>query len=250
MDIYISTPLQYSSASNGMLISETVHDSIKTAHWRHRYPIAAYLVCLAVTNYQHFSMYTPNGNDSIQTLVYVYPEELTDAQTYAPSVINCMKLYDSLFITYPFVKERYGMTQFNWGGGMEHQTMTFIHDFGFEIMAHELAHQWVGNMITLCDWHDIWLNEGFATYWTGLSYDFLGHDVWWPIWKRNQINFITSQPAGSVYVSDTTDVNRTFDARLTYSKGAMLLHMLRMDPRRQRFLCRNAGLPEGYQSCL
>jgi len=50
---------------------------------------------------------------------------------------------------------------------------------------------------------------------------------WWPIWKRNQINGITSQPGGSVFCTDTTDVNRIFDGRLSYAKGAYVLHMLR-----------------------
>jgi len=186
VDIYISCPQQYRSASNGMLVSETIQDTIKTAHWKHRYPIASYLVCLAVTDYQPFSIYAHNGNDSIRILNYSYPESLADAQLYSSDIIPSMELFDSLFIIYPFVNERYGMTQFNWGGGMEHQTMTFLHNFGFELMTHELAHQWVGDMITCSNWHDIWLNEGFATYWTGLSYNFLFNGYWWPIWKRMQ----------------------------------------------------------------
>jgi len=227
VDIFISTPQQYRSASNGLLVSETILDTIKTAHWKHRYPIATYLIALAVTNYQTFSNYAHNGSDSIQVLNYTYPENLATAEGGAPSMIQPMELFDSLFITYPFVKERYGMTQFNWGGGMEHQTMTFLHDYGFELMTHELAHQWVGDMITTCSWHDIWLNEGFATYWTGLAYNFLFNGYYWPIWKRLQIGNITSQPAGSVYVTDTTIVSNVFDERLQYSKGAMLLNMLR-----------------------
>lgn len=227
VDIYISNPLQYRSSSNGMLISETNGGGIKTAHWKHRYPIATYLVCLAVTNYKSFTIYAHNGNDSIPVLIYSYPEELANAQYYAPDVLNSIELFDSLFITYPFAKERYGMTRCSFSGGMEHQTMTFLNDFAFELMTHELAHQWVGDMITLCDWHEIWLNEGFATYWTGLSYNFFSPGHYWPIWKGMQIANVTSQPDGTVYCSDTTDVNRIFDSRLSYSKGAMVLHMLR-----------------------
>ena len=227
IDIYISTPQQYRSASNGMLVSETIQDTIKTAHWKHRYPIATYLIALAVTNYQTFSNYAHNGADSIQVLNYTYPEDLATAEADAPSVIKPLELFDSLFITYPFVKERYGMTRFNWGGGMEHQTMTFIHDYSYELMTHELAHQWVGDMITTCSWHDIWLNESFATYWTGLSYNFLFNGYYWPFWKQEQIATVITQPAGSVYVTDTTNVNNVFDERLQYSKGAMLLNMLR-----------------------
>ena len=227
IDIFVTTPQQYRSASNGMLVSETTQGNFKTAHWKHRYPIATYLIAVSVTDFQTFSVYAKNGADSIQVLNYVYPESLNDAQTYVPSIKEIVELYDSLFITYPFAKERYGHTQFGWGGGMEHQTMTFLHDFAFELMAHECAHQWVGDMITCGNWHEIWLNESFATYWTGLTYNFFSPTYYWPTWKRNQINSIVSQPNGSVYCNDTTDVNRIFDSRLSYCKGAMVLNMLR-----------------------
>jgi len=227
IDIFITTPQQYRTASNGMLISETMQGNFKTAHWKHRYPIATYLIAIAATNYQVFSLYAKNGTDSIQILNYVYPESLSDAQVNLPSVIPYIELFDSLFTPYPFIKERYGQTQFGWTGGMEHQTMTFLGTFSHEVIAHELTHQWTGDMITCGNWHEIWLNEGFATYGTGLTYNFFSPTMYWPIWLQDQINKITSQPNGSVYCNDTTDVNHIFDSRLSYSKGAMLLHMLR-----------------------
>ncbi len=111
---------------------------------------------------------------------------------------------------------------------MEHQTMTFLgkNAFNAEIIAHELAHQWFGDMITCGSWHDIWLNEGFATYCAGLRYEFIDSQYWY-LWKLNNISNVCNYPAGSVYCSDTTSVNRIFDGRLSYSKGALLLHMLR-----------------------
>ncbi|MFH0866478.1 MAG: M1 family aminopeptidase [Bacteroidota bacterium] len=160
-------------------------------------------------------------------LNYFYTGTFVSAQTNVLPVIQSLELFDSLFIPYPFINERYGHTQFNWAGGMEHQTNTFLFNFHHELMAHELAHQWVGDMITCGNWHEIWLNEGFATYWTGLTYNYLFNGYYWPIWKRMQIDNIISLPDGSVYCSDTTSVSRIFDGRLSYQKGAMLLHMLR-----------------------
>lgn len=227
VDMIVTTPQEYRAASNGMLLSETQQGLSKIYHWKHRYPIAAYLIAIAVTNYSVYSDYAPIDGDSIEILNYVFPENLVDAQTHSPNVIPSMQLYDSLFAPYPYINERYGHAQFGWGGGMEHQTMTFLVNFGHELMAHELAHQWVGDMITCGNWHDIWLNEGFATYWTGLTYEFLFDQYYWKPWKTYQIEDITSEPGGSVYCADTTNVNRIFDGRLSYSKGAMLLHMLR-----------------------
>ncbi len=105
----------------------------------------------------------------------------------------------------------------------------------FELVAHEMAHQWFGDYVTLASWHDIWLNEGFATYLAGLSYENLLDGYYWPIWKNFEVNKIISAPDGSVYVADTTNVTRIFDSRLSYSKGAYLLHMLRWEMGDQKF---------------
>ena len=75
-----------------------------------------------------------------------------------------MQLYHNTYGDYPFFKEKYGQTQFQWGGGMEHQTNSFIVNGSEELMAHELSHQWFGDKITCGSWQDLWLNEGFATY--------------------------------------------------------------------------------------
>jgi hypothetical protein len=135
--------------------------------------------------------------------------------------------FDSLFIPYPFMNEKYGHAQFNWGGGMEHQTISFVGGFSYELLAHELAHMWFGDHVTCGSWQDLWLNEGFATYATGLCYERFSPNLYWKIWKANQVDFITSSPDGSVFVTDTSTIARLFDARLTYSKAAMLLHMIR-----------------------
>jgi len=99
--------------------------------------------------------------------------------------------------------------------------------FGTMLMAHELAHQWFGDYITCASWHDIWINEGFATYCEGLVEERgLGTDTWHN-WKNEMITEIVSRTTGSVWVDDTTSVDRIFSGRLSYKKGAMLLHQIR-----------------------
>lgn len=230
LDVYITCPSQYKAASNGKLISDRISGITRTAHWQHRYPIATYLVAIAVTNYETYSDFLnlPNGK-RIEILNYMYPEYLTTARSKSSETLDIMNFYNTRFITYPFASEKYGHAQFGWGGGMEHQTMSFMNNLEFELVAHEMAHQWFGDYITLASWHDIWLNEGFATYLTGLVFENLQNGIWWTSWKSNQVARITSAASGSVYVSDTTDINRIFNGRLTYSKGAYLLHMLRWE---------------------
>ncbi len=228
LDFFIRHPLGYRAASNGLLVGLDTTGSEIITHWKHCYPIDYYLIAFAVTNYEVYSFYypVPSTSDSIPIINYIYPENLGDSINIL-QINDILDLYSSLFIGYPFPDEKYGHAQFNWLGGMEHQTMSFMYNFGFELMAHEFAHQWFGDYITLASWHDIWLNEGFATYLTGLCYEHLFNGQWWTVWKEMQIVAITAQPGGSVFCDDTTSVNRIFDSRLSYKKGAYVLHMLR-----------------------
>lgn len=236
IDVYITCPGQYKAASNGKLISDIVTGDHRTAHWQHRYPIATYLIGIAVTNYETFSgsLSLPGGK-SIEILDYVFPEYLVTAKSMFSETFDIMDFYNTRFITYPFAKEKYGHAQFDWGGGMEHQTMSFMTTLDFELVAHEMAHQWFGDYITLASWHDVWLNEGFATYLTGLCFENLLGGQYWAPWKKIQVDRVLSAPNGSVYVTDTTNVNRIFNGRLSYSKGAYLLHMLRWELGDQHF---------------
>jgi aminopeptidase N len=227
IDVIVSCPKGNRAASNGLLVKETHTATTSTYHWRHRHPIATYLVAIAVTNYAVYSDYANLTNGTVEVLNYVFPEDSAYAAGSTPSVIGSIQLYSNLFIDYPFMDEKYGHAQFGWGGGMEHQTMSFMGGFSYAIMAHELAHQWFGDMVTCGSWHDIWLNEGFATYLTGLNYEAAPTLPYWETWKRQTINDITSSPDGSVYCDDTTSVGRIFSSRLSYSKGAYVLHMMR-----------------------
>ena len=228
IDIIVTSPDTFRTASNGVLVLDTVENGYRKMHWKHRHPIATYLVAVAVTNYADYSDWVDLGDGRrIEILNYVYPENLEKAKTETPVTVEFIKLYNGLFGEYPFANEKYGHAQFGWSGGMEHQTMSFMYNFNYELIAHELAHQWFGDYITCGSWHDIWLNEGFATYLSGLVYENLQDGYYWPRFKKLNVERIVSKPDGSVYVKDTTDVNAIFSGRLSYSKGAYLLHMLR-----------------------
>jgi aminopeptidase N len=226
VDIDLRVKKPFTSASNGILTQTRDDGDFTIFHWKHRYPIVPYLVCFSVTNYCEYSQKFFSGGDSLLYINYIYPEDSAAVVTQTGSVIPMIQLFDSLFGPYPYRGEKYGQAQFGWGGGMEHQTMTFLGGFGFELMAHELAHQWFGNKVTCGSWSDIWLNEGFATYLSGLVYEFI-QPIYWQRFREVRIKGIVSQPGGSVYCDDTTRIERIFDSRLSYAKGAMILHQLR-----------------------
>ncbi|MCF6294953.1 MAG: T9SS type A sorting domain-containing protein [Flavobacteriaceae bacterium] len=235
IDVFITTPQfnpsteEYFAVSNGLEQSQVVNGSDKTTHFKHQFPIPAYLIAIAVTNYEIYTHQVPNNGNPFEIVNYVYPESLATAQASTGVTVDIMNLFTNLFEEYPFAAEKYGHAQFSWGGGMEHTTVSFMGNFSRNLIAHELAHQWFGNKITCGSWKDIWLNEGFATYLSGLVIENLDGNPSFTTWKQQRTNSITSQPAGAVYLTDadTTSVNRIFDGRLSYNKGAMVLHMLR-----------------------
>ncbi|TXD83858.1 T9SS type A sorting domain-containing protein [Subsaximicrobium wynnwilliamsii] len=235
IDVFLTTPIKtpsnqdYVAVSNGLEQSQTISGSNKTTHFKHRYPIPAYLVAIAATNYEVYSHTVDNNGSPFDIVNYVYPEDLAYAQARTPVTVDIMNLYSDLFEEYPFANEKYGHAQFGWGGGMEHTTVSFMGSLGRNLIAHELGHQWFGNKVTCGSWKDIWLNEGFATYMSGLVIEnFDGNDEF-TTWKQQVNGSITLQPDGAVYISDadTLNVGRIFSGRLSYNKAAMVIHMLR-----------------------
>ncbi|NIR47734.1 T9SS type A sorting domain-containing protein [candidate division KSB1 bacterium] len=232
VDIVVTVPDHLVVASNGTLTLETDNgDGTKTFHWAERYPISTYLVSLAITNYERFTdYYRHSETDSMEVQFYVYPEHLAAAQEDFNVTVPMIECYASLFGEYPFIDEKYGMAEFAWGGAMEHQTCTSYgsalirgdHYYDW-VVAHELAHQWFGDLVTMKRWSHIWLNEGFASYAEALWAENIGGEA---AYHRYVKSFDLGFFPTSVFVHDSTNIDMLF-SRTVYDKGAYVLHMLR-----------------------
>jgi aminopeptidase N len=228
--VSVRTTLGNRAGSQGLLQSvDTTGNQVKY-NWFSREKIDYYLISIAVAEYIDYSYYINLGNgDSVlyQNYVYNNPNTLPNFKNTIDTCGLMVKLFSDKVVKYPFYKEKYGHCMAPFGGGMEHQTMTSLGSFNFDLVAHELFHQWYGDYVTCKTWKDIWINEGFARYGEVLAREWLRG----PISAANKINQyhnnIKTSIFGSVYFTDTADVDRIFDSRLTYNKGGAIIHTLR-----------------------
>jgi aminopeptidase N len=227
-DVWVKCSSELIAGSNGLLV-ETLNngDGTNTYKWSNKYPIAQYLISLAVTNYTKYDIYfRHSATDSLPIVNYIYPSSFNEVKPNIDKTPLMLEYYTSIFGEYPFIKEKYGHAQITWGGAMEHQTMSSMGVFIESVVAHELVHQWFGDKITCEDWREIWLNEGFATYGAAL---WLEHSHGEEYFKED-ISLIMNdakRAVGSIFVQDVNDPAQIFNGDRTYAKGCIVLHMLR-----------------------
>lgn len=229
MEMKITVPQDVVVASNGLLVNLTTNpNQTRTFHWKTDYPITTYLMCFAASNYQKFETYyvRPNG-DTLVTENYVWASDIPTAQQWNSLLPSMLAMCENRFqILYPF--EKYGQAAvrpFAYGG-MEHQTMSILHRNSLSsqnLIVHELAHHWWGNMVTCETFADLWLNEGFATYTEAL-------------WREQQqgftglYNYMQSRLRPSQWTNPVYNPPPPYFIDEVYGKGAWVLHQL-------RFLC-------------
>jgi aminopeptidase N len=229
--VAITVPDTCKAGSNGILEAVVpLGNGFTRYEWKHRHPIAYYLISVAVAKYVDYSIYAnPAGSAApvlIQNYIYDNPQTLPNFIDEINETADFIELYANQFGPYPFADEKYGHCMAPIGGGMEHQTMTTQGFFEKTLTAHELAHQWWGNNVTCASWCDIWLNEGFASY-----AEYLMLAALYPGEQNNHMTqvhqSVMQQPGGSVWVLDSLNEARIFNGRLSYDKGAGIIHTLR-----------------------
>ncbi len=235
MYVFLNTDKNLKAGSNGLLTaSKDLPDNRVRYEWKCRHPIDYYLISFAVGDYMDYSFYAPvNDTDSVLVQNYIYNNQdyFNQNKSLIDKTSGLITLFSGLFGDYPYKNEKYGHCVAPLGGGMEHQTMTTLANFSFLLVAHELAHQWFGDYVTCATWQDIWINEGFASYSEYLANQYLVSQSEADSWIVRTQDYVKSIPGGSVYVPAefATNEDRIFDYRLTYAKGAAIIHMIRQE---------------------
>lgn len=238
LDLTAKVPANAKLGSNGSLVDTSRSGDTLTYHWISRDPIATYLIVVtAKIGYNLDIVYwkkLSNPNDSIPLMFYYNNgDSVSNIKQRLPLMTT---QYSKLFGEHPFEKNGFAniSSGFVWGG-MENQTLTSLQPNGMayeNLVSHEFAHQWFGDMITCGTWADIWLNEGFATYCEALWYEYTGG---YSAYKSDIISdanyYLGNNPGRPIYNADwavnTPPINTLFNTAMTYDKGACVLHMLR-----------------------
>lgn len=231
---YITIPNDLKAGSNGILVNTVdVGGGKKRMEWQSSYPIAYYLISAAVSNYQDYSFDVdiPNYSTSVYVQNFIPDNStyLAENEWFINRTGEMLVMLSDKWGLFPHHLEKYGHCIVPLGGGMEHQTMTTLGNFDFRLVVHELAHSWFGDYVTCANWQDIWINEGFASYGEYLGEEFIQPDGYELGWLNECQGLAKEAPTGSVYVpfEELSDVNRVFNYRLSYRKGACLVHMIR-----------------------
>ncbi len=239
-EMIVTAPSHYQVVSNGVLIEESDRaDGMRLTHWKQSVPIASWLYTLGVAR---FTVHHAGSVAGTPVQTWVFPQD-RDAglKLFEDLSRRAMNFFVTQIGPYPYEKLA-NVQATGLSGGTEHASAIFYGEKGVAAgrgpVVHEIAHQWFGNAVTEKDWDDVWLSEGFATYFTLLFTEHdAGRDAFVDGLRRSRTQVLQLEqkfPDTPVIHRNLADMTKVLNG-LVYQKGGWVLHMLRAEMGTEHF---------------
>jgi aminopeptidase N len=248
-EFLVTAPAKYQVVSNGLLVEEIDLDGgQRLTHWKQTVPIAVWLNSIGVAQFASIHAGTAAG---VPLQTWVFPKERDAGMaTFDEAMRQAIEFFSGHIGPYPYEKLA-AVENPAGGGGMENASAVFYGQSSVNgrpatsLVAHETAHQWFGDSVTKKDWDDVWLSEGFATYFDLLTTEhYLGRDAFVERLKQSRAGIFRTEKSrpGIAVVQDKPW--KGIPNQIVYQKGAWALHVLRGEIGTEKFW---AGIREYYR---
>ena len=239
-EFVVTAPAHYQVVANGLLVEETdLAGGLRRTHWKQSVPIASWLYALGMAR---FSMRHYATSKGVAQQVWVFPQDAaTGERVFDLTGRRAFDFFSEQIGVYAYEKLAHVQAA-GLGGGTEHASVIFYGEKGVALgnapVVHEVAHQWWGNAVTERDWDDVWLSEGFATYFTLLyAEQFDGRDAFVRGLRSSRDRILQLEkktPGTPIIHRNLSDMRRVLN-QFVYQKGGWTLHMLRSLMGTERF---------------
>ena len=239
-EMIVTAPNHYQVVSNGVLVEEIdLPQDLRRTHWRQSVPIASWLYTLGVARFSAHHAGTVQG---VPLQSWVFPQDReAGLRLFEDTSRRAMHFFITRIGPYPYEKLA-NIEATGFSGGTEYATAIFYGEKGVSAgrgpVVHEIAHQWWGNSVTERDWDDVWLSEGFATYFALLFTEHdEGRDAFVDGLQRSRTAIIELEqklPDMPVIHRNLDDMSKVLNS-FVYQKGGWFLHMLRNEVGTEKF---------------
>jgi aminopeptidase N len=248
-EFIVTAPAKYQVVANGLLQEEfDLGDGQRRTHWKQSVPIATWLNNIGVAEFasRHFAQAA-----GVPLQSWSFPKDRENGiATLEEPLQQSIEFYADHIGPYPYEKLA-GVEAAGMGGGMEHASEIFFGERsingrpGLGLVSHETAHQWFGDSVTESDWDDVWLSEGFATYFSSLTIEhYEGHDALIRQMKASRPRIFTTEKRMPDVPVVQTKPWAGIPNQIVYQKGGWSLHMLRGELGNDKFW---TGIREYYR---